>query len=137
MLVVLSLGAEVILHQGYCDWVRSGANIDLLLFQLTLLQVVAALERVRSGADSMPRAQLASVLLNELGPDWEKKLQDFDYVPRAAASIGQVHSALLPDGRRVAMKIQYPGERLYCKLGKKGRNKLWEDLHSHNIQLVL
>lgn len=57
----------------------------------------------------MPRSQLATVLLNELGPDWEKKLQDFDYVPRAAASIGQVHSALLPDGRRVAMKIQYPG----------------------------
>lgn len=34
---------------------------------------------------------------------------DFEWQPRAAASIGQVHSAVLKDGRRVAMKIQYPG----------------------------
>ncbi|GIL43531.1 hypothetical protein Vafri_1235 [Volvox africanus] len=72
-------------------------------------QVQAALERVRAGADVMPRSQLERVLVSELGPDWHKQLQEFDWEPRAAASIGQVHTAVLLDGRRVAMKIQYPG----------------------------
>ncbi|GLI68746.1 hypothetical protein VaNZ11_013238 [Volvox africanus] len=72
-------------------------------------QVQAALERVRAGADVMPRSQLERVLVSELGPDWHKQLREFDWEPRAAASIGQVHTAVLLDGRRVAMKIQYPG----------------------------
>ncbi|GLC45729.1 hypothetical protein PLESTF_000598400 [Pleodorina starrii] len=72
-------------------------------------QIQAALERVRAGADVMPRSQLEGVLVSELGPDWHSQLREFDWEPRAAASIGQVHTAVLQDGRRVAMKIQYPG----------------------------
>jgi len=34
---------------------------------------------------------------------------EFNPHPLAAASIGQVHAATLPDGRRVAVKVQYPG----------------------------
>jgi hypothetical protein len=54
------------------------------------LQVQAALERVRAGADVMPRAQLERVLVSELGEGWEASVQEFDWTPRAAASIGQV-----------------------------------------------
>ncbi|KAL4452036.1 hypothetical protein ABPG75_007698 [Micractinium tetrahymenae] len=72
-------------------------------------QFQAALERVRAGADVMPRRQLEQVMVAELGPDWQSKLAEFDFQPMAAASIGQVHSALLHDGRRAVMKIQYPG----------------------------
>eukprot|EP00882_Tetradesmus_deserticola_P024370 GHRQ01026631.1.p1 GENE.GHRQ01026631.1~~GHRQ01026631.1.p1 ORF type:complete len:190 (+),score=97.72 GHRQ01026631.1:787-1356(+) len=57
----------------------------------------------------MPRSQLEGQLVAELGRDWESRLAQFDAAPRAAASIGQVHAALLHDGRQVAMKIQYPG----------------------------
>ncbi|NVN13340.1 ABC1 kinase family protein, partial [Nguyenibacter vanlangensis] len=32
----------------------------------------------------------------------------FEHEAAAAASLGQVHSAILPDGRRVACKLQYP-----------------------------
>ena len=53
-------------------------------------QFQAALERVRAGADVMPRRQLESVLAAELGPDWRAGVADFDYQPLAAASIGQV-----------------------------------------------
>ena len=39
----------------------------------------------------------------------EELFEDFEQEAAAAASIGQVHRAVLPDGRRVAVKIQYPG----------------------------
>ena len=49
------------------------------------------------------------VLREELGPDWRQLVAEFDYTPLAAASIGQVHGVITHDGRRGAMKIQYPG----------------------------
>ena len=67
------------------------------------------LDRVRAGADVMPRHQLESVLEADLGKDWKARFASFDFVPVAAASIGQVHHATLLDGRSVALKIQYPG----------------------------
>lgn len=72
-------------------------------------QVQKILQRVRDNADVMPRKQLEKVLVRELGPDWQKHFQEFQYRPIAAASIGQVHRAVLTDGMEVAMKIQYPG----------------------------
>lgn len=45
----------------------------------------------------------------ELGDDWKSKFTSFDIKPFAAASIGQVHAGILPNGKEVAIKIQYPG----------------------------
>ena len=59
-------------------------------YNLYDLQILAALDIVRQGADVMPRSQLNQVLEAELGPQWSSKLTSFDYEPLAAASIGQV-----------------------------------------------
>lgn len=46
----------------------------------------------------------------ELGSDWQSHFVEFDPVPIAAASIGQVHAAKLAStGQDVVVKIQYPG----------------------------
>jgi len=44
----------------------------------------------------------------ELGEGWETKYQSFEREAAAAASLGQVHRAVSPDGRQLACKLQYP-----------------------------
>lgn len=45
----------------------------------------------------------------EFGPRWRECFKEFEDKPFAAASIGQVHRAILNDGQEVAIKVQYPG----------------------------
>ena len=52
--------------------------------------------------------QVRAIVRRELGERAEDLLARLDPMPIAAASIGQVHRAQLPDGRQVAVKVQYP-----------------------------
>jgi len=79
---------------------------DMLPDELT--QILA---RLRDRAHHMPPAQLQQVLAREWGADWRRRFALFEAHPMAAASIGQVHRARLPDGRMLAIKVQYPGVR--------------------------
>ena len=46
------------------------------------------------------------MLVSEFGEDWKEKFSSFEVKPFAAASIGQVHQAVLKNGQTVALKIQ-------------------------------
>ncbi|KAF2676701.1 ABC1-domain-containing protein [Lentithecium fluviatile CBS 122367] len=68
------------------------------------------LQRVQDSADYMPASQRNRVLSSNLGSDWRELFDSFEDVPIAAASIGQVHKAILKSTKQpVAVKVQYPG----------------------------
>ncbi len=100
----------------------------LSLFESVLPEEVAApyrahLARLQDAAPPMPTSRVHAVLARELGSHWRDSLIDFDPLPAAAASIGQVHQATWSDGRTVAVKVQYPGadEALRSDLRQIGR----------------
>jgi predicted unusual protein kinase regulating ubiquinone biosynthesis (AarF/ABC1/UbiB family) len=67
------------------------------------------LARLRSNARYMPAQQLRKVMVEAYGEDWEEQFYGFEMKPLAAASIGQVHKTIAPDGRAIVLKVQYPG----------------------------
>jgi len=67
------------------------------------------LATLRSTAPPMPWKKVRGVLDEEWEEPVEELFEDFEHDAAAAASIGQVHRAVLPDGRQVAVKVQYPG----------------------------
>jgi len=69
----------------------------------------AALATLQADVPPMAPSLAEGVVRDELGADPERLFLDWDPVPVAAASIGQVHRAVMPDGRVVAVKVQYPG----------------------------
>lgn len=73
--------------------------------------LAAILARMRDDAQHMPPKQLQTVLNAQWGVGWYSRFARFELRPFAAASIGQVHRATLPDGTELAIKVQYPGVR--------------------------
>ncbi len=67
------------------------------------------LARLREDASYMPPEQLQQAMEDAYGEDWETLFYNFDMKPIAAASIGQVHRTISPDGREIVLKVQYPG----------------------------
>jgi len=90
---------------------KVGQLISMDSGQLLPPQLTEVLARLREDAHPMPLGQVAEVLTQAWGEGWEKSFSRFFFTPMAAASIGQVHEALLRDGRRLAVKVQYPGIR--------------------------
>jgi predicted unusual protein kinase regulating ubiquinone biosynthesis (AarF/ABC1/UbiB family) len=67
------------------------------------------LAALRDAAPTVSFKDMRRVIEDELGERLSDVFEDFVEEPIAAASIGQVYRATLTDGRKVAVKVQYPG----------------------------
>ncbi len=70
--------------------------------------IVAELRGLQDHVTPFPFAQVREVIEEELDLTVEQAFLEFDEVPLASASIGQVHRGLLPNGEEVAVKVQRP-----------------------------
>ena len=67
------------------------------------------LRSLRSNCPTVPFAEIRKRLEEEFGDKLDEHFQSIDEVPLAAASIAQVHRAVLKDGTNVVLKIVRPG----------------------------
>jgi predicted unusual protein kinase regulating ubiquinone biosynthesis (AarF/ABC1/UbiB family) len=70
-----------------------------------------ALARLQDDVEPIGFATIEEIVTRELGARMSKAFQSFNHIPLASASLGQVHAAVLRDGRPVAVKVQRPGVR--------------------------
>jgi predicted unusual protein kinase regulating ubiquinone biosynthesis (AarF/ABC1/UbiB family) len=72
---------------------------------------IEALSRLQDSAEYFPYVKVEEIVSSELGLPLSRLFSFFDKTPLAAASLAQVHRAILLDGRSVAVKVQRPGIR--------------------------
>jgi predicted unusual protein kinase regulating ubiquinone biosynthesis (AarF/ABC1/UbiB family) len=74
-------------------------------------ETLAELATLQMHAPPMHPSLVRAQFKQSLGAEPEEIFRQFTTEPFAAASLGQVHQAVTRNGKRVAVKIQYPGIR--------------------------
>jgi predicted unusual protein kinase regulating ubiquinone biosynthesis (AarF/ABC1/UbiB family) len=72
---------------------------------------IKRLEALQDAVPPHPIDEIEQAFVDSLGARPEAFFRDIDREPVAAASLGQVHVAYMDDGRKVAVKVLYPGIR--------------------------
>lgn len=73
--------------------------------------IVAELQKLQDQVSPFDYGTVRDIVADELGSPIEQAFLSFEEEPLAAASLGQVHAAVLPDGTEVVVKVQRPGVR--------------------------
>ncbi|MEM7566309.1 MAG: AarF/UbiB family protein [Pseudomonadota bacterium] len=71
-------------------------------------EYAAEMMKLQADAPPMGWAFVKRRMAAELGPGWKSRFESFEHHPTSAASLGQVHKAVAPDGSPLACKLQYP-----------------------------
>lgn len=93
-------------------------------------EVAEILRTLQKEAPSVPFEVMRYEVEGALGDRFERVFEHLEPEPMASASIGQVHLARLRDGRRVAVKIQYPLIAEIVKADLKNLKRLLQTLFS-------
>jgi predicted unusual protein kinase regulating ubiquinone biosynthesis (AarF/ABC1/UbiB family) len=93
---------------------------------------LAALARLQDNVAPFPFDEVQATIETELGVRLSKAFSQFDEVPTAAASLGQVHRAALRDGRPVAVKIQRPGIAEQVRVDLEALQEVAQFLDKHS-----
>lgn len=78
-------------------------------------EVANAISKLQRQAPAVAFSEIRAQVENELGQTLEQVFNEFSETPFAAASIGQVHRAILKNGQQVIVKVQYPGVDVACE----------------------
>ena len=96
-----------------------------------------SLARLQDDLEPFPFEQVRPTIEDELGVRLSRVYDDFDEMPMAAASLGQVHAAVLRGGREVVVKVQRPGIRRQVFDDLEVLENIAERLQSHSEQARL
>jgi ubiquinone biosynthesis protein len=73
------------------------------------VEFMQELSKLQDEVPPFPYSEVQATIQKEFNKSVGQKFSSFDEQPLAAASIGQVHKAKMPDGKNVVVKIQRPG----------------------------
>jgi ubiquinone biosynthesis protein len=92
---------------------------------------IQALTRLQDKVEPFPFEKVEDIIAVELGVRLSKAFQKFESIPIAAASLGQVHYAVLRDGREVAVKVQRPDIKSVISEDLKALEDIASSLEKH------
>lgn len=84
---------------------------------------VVALQKLQDHVSAFPTSVVVQEIERGLGRPVSQLFAEFEETPLAAASVAQVHDALLRDGRRIIVKVRRP--RLKRQIDQDMRSLLW------------